>query len=128
VMRLVRGNGRADQQALDLRQERFVSHRDLQRPTGLADGLEVGVLYHRLRPAGVGVRIRPGAAHWPRGSPVSLYAERLRHLDYRAQHSVRTRPAPVLMTFLRLSAGRTLGVAMRSLADAPLDLESPPFR
>src|SRR4051812_35001724 len=46
-MREMRRNRRADQDALQLRQEGPVSHTDLQWPTGLADGLEVGVLYHR---------------------------------------------------------------------------------
>ena len=46
VMGLVRRDGRAHEDALELEQERFVGHRTLQSPTGLADGLEVGVLYH----------------------------------------------------------------------------------
>src|SRR6185503_5784106 len=38
----MRRNGRADDQALDLPEERLFGHECLQPPTGLADGLEVG--------------------------------------------------------------------------------------
>ena len=95
----MRGNGRADDQALDLRQERFVSHECLQKPTGLADGLEVGVLYQSRRSrAATGGRIRPwDACTRPVGPPYRADRRELgcqsvcsaeAHKDF-----VRTRPA-----------------------------------
>src|SRR5262245_33444661 len=55
----MRWNRSADDQALDLPQKGLFGHEVLQPPTGLADGLEVGVLYHppplvSLRYASVG--------------------------------------------------------------------------
>ena len=48
VMREMGRNGCADHEALELPQKRLVGHGNLQTPTGLADGLEIGVLYRTL--------------------------------------------------------------------------------
>ena len=102
VVGVVRRNARADEHALELREERLVGHGHLQPPTGLADGLEVGVLYRplRLKPR------RADSPRWaacPRGSPVSLRPERTwRYTDYAEPIG---RLGGVLMNFLRLSYG-----------------------
>ena len=51
VLRQMRGNGLADDDPFELRDDAFVGHEDLQGPTRLADGLEVEVLYRIARAA-----------------------------------------------------------------------------
>src|SRR5215213_567647 len=103
-MREMRGNRRADEDALQLRQEGPVSHTDLQWPTGLADGLEVGVLYHRplslrrLRPDG----FAPARRLRRVGPPYRSDRSELGTLIMRGPAVSSAPPGAVFMYFLRL--------------------------
>ena len=114
-MREMRGDGRADDQALDLRRGTTRRPRGLQSPTGLADGLEVGVLYHRLAAQRVGGWIRPGERDAHVGPPyrsaveANLAMPRLCGSGRRRCFAGRT--YELFMTFLRRRAARPPGAA-----------------